>query len=300
MTYTPTCPYITEVEIKAWGEGLTAGLHTEAKRIDNPYTAADTSVAWIFGLEDASYMPAPFNPTDLWDGNEPPDAAPYHKENSFTNELYVHVNANKTREIWLLWRWSAGYLDAEWAPKWTHNRHRDRGIQLSWNNAIQMIRRGLYSELISDSSIDLPCPPYTFEYSDGGMEISAGKFKKWGSKDDWEMVIDQMKEAWEAIPPGLDVSDASISLMVTQPATARWSVSIDVETLLGYSDQLDGSTYSGTEDELEQEVINAIENLDNSEVSNYYNDVEYEVDDYGDVEVECEDLTYDLQDVREA
>lgn len=293
MTYTPTCPYITEVEIKAWGEGLTAGLHTDNERDTNPYTSGDTTVAWATGWDDAKYQPAPFNPADI------ADMSPTVQR--YIGTTVWHDRASRYDEhikgTYLLYTWVGGTLDGK--PDWADNRQEHRAVPIDRYTLGTLVRRSINDQaIVSLASIDLPCPPYTFEYSEGGMEISAGAFKKWGDKTDWEGVIQLMTEKLEAMPPGLDVEDVSITLDVQQAATAMWTVQVPLTDLL--SGSLEGSIFSGTEDELHDEVVNALEDIDSDVTQSYYADINYELDDYGDVEVEPSDLTYDLQDVREA
>jgi hypothetical protein len=295
MIYTPINPYLTEVEIQAWGEGLTAALHTiftdEARNALNPYTSGDTCVAWAQGYDDGKYSPAPFNPVEI----EELDSS----IRNYIGITYMHDLSDKYANVvtgtYLLYTWTGGTLHPEDRPAWVENRPEHRRVKVGHYDLTRMVRQGLYDQqVIPSGGVELPCPPYTYEYSAGGMSITAGPFTKWGSKDDWERVVGEMQEKVEEMPAGLNIEDVNITLYVSASATAQWTSSIEATSLVDN----DNGIYAGTEDELESDLESALSNFDSSDVDSAYAEVEYEIDDYS-VEVEASDLTYDLQEVSE-
>ena len=300
MTYQPTCLYVTDVEIQAWGEGLTFALHGD-KYLDrneaNPYTSGDTCVAWAQGYDDALYEPAPFNPADI-------ELLPPEVQNYVSMAIY-HDRSSKydsvVRGTYLLWSWSGGTLfeSTGGQPAWKDNRWQDRSVKMDTYHLRAIISRGINDPMLTaPGSHELPCPPYEFTYVNGGMRITAGTFTKWGDKDDWDRVLQQMREAFDDIPETLDCSDVTIDLSVTAQARASWIQSIPVSDMLVNEEQMDGDEWNGTADELHDAVVSAIDNLDSGELMDYYTDIDYEVDEYSEFDVEAQDLTYDLSDVQ--
>ena len=287
MQYEPRCPYFTEVEIKAWGEGLTAGLHTIGERNElNPYTSGDTCVAWATGFEAARYFPVPIDwgtvdwthpgiKLTMWDKTDP---------------------ATQLRSPQMLLNWSDYPASDKPTPDWKDNYPEHRSVPIDQHTLAAFMYRGIRDQV---ARIELPCPEYQFEANGNELTIIAGPFHKSGSKQEWEAVLDTMTREVEDLPNGLDVTDVSIDLLCTQPATARWSASVSVTDLLDNDERLSGDVWGGTADELEEAVSSALDNIDSSEVSDYYSDVEYEMDDWAEVEVEPSDLTYNLDDAVE-
>ena len=293
MTYTPINPYSTEVEIKAWGEGLTVALHQPlAERNEsNPYTSGDTCVAWATGWDDGKYHPAPFNPMDV----EALDSS----LRNYINVTYMHELSKTYPGVvtgqYLVYSWSGGTLFADTRPAWCMNRVEHRRMKIAPYDLTRIVRQGLYDQqVVALGGMELPCPPYEFEYESGGMRITAGPFTKFGSKDEWDGVLTEMRQKWEEIPAGLNIEDVNISLYVTAPATAQWTSSVELTSLVSN----DEGIYTGTEDELHDEVTAALDNLDSTEIDSSWAEVEYEIDDYS-IEVEASDITYDLQEVSE-
>ena len=298
MDYTPTNPYVTDVEIQAWGEGLTFALHGD-KYLDrneaNPYTSGDTCVAWAQGYDDALYEPAPFNPSELLpqEVQSYVSVAIYHDRDPSISSI--------TRGTYLLWSWTGGTLfeDSGRQPVWKDNRWQDRSIKLDTWSLRGIIQRGIGDPtIVGPGSYELPCPPYEFTYESGGMRMTAGTFTKYGDKEDFQAVITSMQDALNDAPETLDCSDVTINLSVSARASASWVQSIPVSDMLAGEDQMDGDEWNGTEDELHDAVVSAIDNLDSGELMDYYTDIDYEVDEYSEFDVEAQDLTYDLNDVN--
>jgi hypothetical protein len=294
MNYTPTCPYNFEVEVKAWDEGLTFGLHGYdhlGRNESNPYTSGDTCVAWAQGYDDAKYNPAPFNPVDIEELST--------GVRNYISMTYMHDLSKEYPSVvagqYLLYSWTGGTLHPEDRPAWVTNRPEHRRVKVGNYDLTRIVRQGLNDrQIVAEGGIELPCPPYDYTYSEGGMRITAGSFTKWGSKDDWDVVLTEMREKWEEIPAGLNIEDVNVSIYVTAPATAQWTTSIEVTSMV----ENENGVYMGTEDELHDEVSAAIDNLEGHEVGSEWAEVEYEIDDYS-VEIEASDLSYDLQEVSE-
>ena len=277
------CPYTVEVEKKAWCEGYIKASRdtTEAhgylaahNERDNPYTSGDTTVAWHQGYEDYAYKPAPFNPVDI-----PVDA-------DVTVRLNVTSGDTWERRARLLWTdnaWSGGDRRQPWAD----NREDDRCVWLPWATAQWLIKAGLFNTVIlPDASVELPCPPYTYEYERGGMSISAGKFTKWGSKEDWQNVVSEMQEKIDEMPEGIDISDGYVDIDVVLKVSTAISVPMSVLV-----DNEDG-VFEGDEDQLHDAIVEAIE------YQSFDYDWQYDADidmSYAEVdEMEPNDVTYNI------
>jgi hypothetical protein len=295
MTYEPINPYSTEVEIQAWGLGLTFALHAEDfldRNEANPYTSGDTCVAWATGYDDGKYSPAPFNPVEI----EALDSG----VRNYISTQYMHEMSKRYPDVvhaqYLLYTWTGGTLHPEDRPAWTENRPEHRRVKIGSFDLSRIVRQGVYDKhVVASGGMDLPCPPYQFDYESGGMRITAGPYTKFGSKDEWDGVLTEMREKWEEIPDGLNVDDVNITLYVTASASASWTANIAVTDLVDHEEGI----YTGTEDELHDDVSTALTNLEGHEVDSSWAEVEYEIDDYS-VEVEASDLSYDLQEVSGA
>ncbi len=292
MTYKRTNPYSTEVERTAWDRGLTVvTMNPTGDRNElNPYTSGDTCTAWAQGFDDGLYNPAPFDPTTIVDLDR-------------NTQDYISVNVQHEREpgknavvrgTYLVYTWVGGTIETDDKPAWTQNRWKERSVRVNVGDINRIARIAINDPMIvAQGSVELPCPPYEYTYADGGMRITAGAYTKHGSKNEWEGVLAEMQEKVEEMPAGIDVSDVSISITVTQPATARWSTSISADTLLGRDDQYDGDIWQGSMDELEVALDDAVSMLDVGDLY-YSEEVEYEMDDYAEPDVEIPDMTYDL------
>jgi len=289
MNYLPINPYHTEVEVKAWGEGLTTGLHTIGTRDElNPYTPADTCVAWATGFDAARYVPAPVD----WEGID--WSNPAIDQSIF--EVFDPDTGVREAYMVLNWRPYVARPNTE-APAWAENRWQERSIRLTapyLRNAMMYAIRHQ-----GEGTIELPCPPYEYEAEGNRLTITAGAYTKTGTKQEWEAVLEEMVAEVEALPDGIDVSSVSVSVDVTQTATARWTAQVEANDLLHGYDQYEDDIWSGTMDELADALDEAVGNLDGSEVESYYADIEYELDTYGDVEIEAQDINYDLDDATE-
>jgi hypothetical protein len=300
MTYTPTCPYVTDVEVQAWGEGLTFSLHEYdylGRNESNPYTSGDTCVAWAQGYDDAKYNPAPFNPADM---NDMTYEQKRYIGTSLFHEMQDGEKYGDIKASHLLYSWTGGSL-VEGKPAWADNIWQHRSVQLNHFELTGLVRRSVHNtQLMGEGSVELPCPPYKYEYSGGGMSITAGPFTKWGSQEDWTNVLQDMQRHLDDAPAGINVGNVSINVDVAAPATMRWTTQVEVEELLAYHDSYDDGTWTGSMDDLEQALTDAVDELSSSDVGqNYYEDVETEVDDYADWEIEAQDIGYDLEEAEE-
>ena len=299
MNYTPTCPYVTDVEVQAWGEGLTYALHDDnylGRNEANPYTSGDTCVAWATGWGDGKYKPAVFDFTAISD---------LPKE----IQTYINITVQADREagyngvikgMHLVWTWTGGTLYEADQPAWVSNKWQHRSVPIDRYDVTRIVRQHLQNtHVTAPETIELPCPPYSFTYSGGGMRISQGVFTKWGDKDDWQAVINSMQEALDAAPQGINVEDVSVTVDVSATATARWSSQVSATDLLSTHDDYDDGVWSGSMDDLADALDEAVCELDSSEVSDDYADIEYEMDYYGDTNVEASDINYDLDQAVE-
>ena len=287
MNYTPTCPYFTNVEVQAWGEGLTFALHGDTyleRNEANPYTSADTCVAWAQGWDDGKYKPALLNLNDInWASRAVGVQAAEKMGTDGVMRSYVVVT------------WNA-YSTSDDAPAWASNRIEHRSIPLDNYELSHLMHYGIRKAV---AVIELPCPPYDFTASGNDLTITAGGFTKTGTKAEWQAVLEDMNERVEALPDGFDVSNVSVSVAVSTTATATWMTHHSAHDLLIHSDQYNSDVWSGTEDELRDALEEAVGELDDSELNDDYADVEYELDYYAEMESEATDIDYDMSDVVE-
>jgi hypothetical protein len=297
QTHLP-CPYSTEVEMKAWSEGYNSAKGcsdggcteeeaTKHKEDDNEYTSGDTTVAWAQGHEDFGYHPAPFNPA------KNPDLGP-----TVTNYIDTTVWHDRDTQYaeakgtYLLWTWTGGSLDGK--PEWADNRPIDRAIPITtWNLRTMTLRTMNDQVVVPTRSIELPCPPYEYEYSEGGMTILAGQFKKWGAKNDWERVVTEMQEKIDEMPDGLNIEDCYINVTVTIEATTTTQVSIPLTSMVEH----DNEVYMGTMDELESEAEDYVGNMADWEFDDYIenDDIDWSYADTSITESDADDVSYDIQ-----
>jgi len=293
MTYTPTNPYTTEVEVKAWEEGLTmasSNAPDDERNELNPYTAGDTCVAWAQGFDDGRYNPVPID----WSNVDLDD--PAITQRVFQDKGDVAVG-DKTTYLMLVYSPYSSRLTADEKPDWADNRWQDRSIKLT----SEYQRNAMFIAIRQQpaGTIDLPCPPYEYEVNGNELSIRAGAYHKTGSKQEWENVIAEMQSEVDAMPDGIDVGDVSISIDVQARATATWSTQVSASTLLDQHEQFREDVWAGTMDELVDALEEAVGELDGSELESEYAEVEYEIDFYDDVDVETSDITYDLSDANE-
>jgi len=288
------CPYVTDVEKQAWCEGYGAATADSVNNVavanqrENPYTASDTMVAWTQGYQDWSYHPAAFNPTDPFAGVDV-EVEEYTKNRSIGVSLFVHTNPTTSqKEAHFVWAWQLGAYQEDMKPAWCENRWEDRSVPIDWFQASAMIKRGMYQDFTPNASIELPCPPYEYEYSEGGMQISAGKFKKWGSKDDWESVVEEMQEKIEDMPEGINIEDISITIDVTVQATLSVSMSA---TMLCESEN---GIFHGDSGALEDAIEDGVNSLDSYDFNDYIETSELQYAEPDVTEWSAADVGYDI------
>lgn len=282
-------PFVTEVEQRAWTEGYTAARHDNVakealenpedftNRTTNPYTSGDTVVAWARGYEDFSYHPQPFDPGQMTEAQQ--------------GLCYVgfstYMNPQGGRQERLLWSWpNYGKAYEADKPAWADNRPEDRSLAFDvYNMRGQITSAVQYGNraLVPEGAIELPCPPYEFEYEEGGLRITKGSFTKWGDKDSWESVIATMQEWIDDMPSGLNISNLMVELEVQVSATTN--INVSAQSLL------DSDVFHGDANELEEALADAINDLDLGDYIDSYAE-------YTNVSAEgCEpvDLSWDIK-----
>lgn len=279
---TPESPYPTDVENAAWKDGYKAKVRGFSKE-DNPCTAADTCVAWSFGHEAA---PEPtVVPLDI---TEVDWTAP---------GIHIGAYLRDSQRAGILPTFKEyGLPEGTEKPDWADNNAQANMIPLP----IETVNALAYWAIRSGHvSIDLPCPPYQFENEGASLTISAGVFKKSGTKAEWQAVLKRMQEEVNDMPDGLNVDDVNVTLDVVQRATVRSTATVDASTLLAYADQYVDDVWLGTLDELDDALAEAIEQIDVSELDIDDYNMETEIDDHEEADIQASDLTYDLEQVIE-
>ncbi len=290
MTYEPNNPYTVEVERHAWNEGLASGSVNDADKRNelNPYTPADTCVAWAQGFDDAHYELVVID----WSKVDLANPAITQK----VHEVFNPDTGNK--DVYLLlvhdaYRQRDDYV----TPAWRDNRWQDRSILLQdaySRNAMYHTQRKQPT-----GTIDLPCPPYEYEVNGNELTFKAGPFYKTATKQEFQEIVTQIQEQLDAMPDGFDLGDVTITIDCSATATATWSTTVSATTLLDGHEQYVDDVWSGSMDELRDALEEAVGELQGYDLESDYAEVEYDVDYYNEVEVETPDIDYDLSDANE-
>ena len=279
-------PYHTDVERQAWAEGYEIGsAHLRIKEegegftqdpldpTENPYTSADTMVAWKHGYEDAAYFPAPFDIENMT-----PEA-------QLSIQLQLVEVKGDTR---LAFGWPSWLTVGR--PAWADNRLEHRSILFGKPAMGGLARQALsYKNIVPDGTVTLPCPPYEFSYENGDIIISKGAFTKSGSKSDWEGVIQMFQEAVDNAPSGYDISDVQIGVTV--------EVKASVTTYVSASSLIGEDEWYGDLDSLEEAIEDAARYGTNFEEYFDLDDIAYSMtnSDWSVENWEMTDANYDIQ-----
>ena len=312
-------PYSLDESKKAWDEGFTASNEHGPVNPHRAEGAEDTSLAfpWETGFRAAANgvvrtentFSAPLNRAAWeagWDAfvithtlleNAPPPFDP--KSIDLTDDgvelAYGKMNVDGTLRRFIYPVWVGSH---EGRPEWLSISAWDRRIISLGKSIVRSIaRNALNGGEMSDGDIELPCPPYDYEYTDDGkLRITAGAFTKEGARDEWQGVIDEMQQQVEDMPEGIDIGGLEVTASVSASLTVKFSA--DAAGLLEYHDSMNGTVWMGSTSELldalNEEGAAATEQIEYDDPTQHD---EYEVDSMDDAEFSSYDLEQALSNL---
>ncbi len=152
--------------------------------------------------------------------------------------------------------------DPKVRPMWSNFPSAKHSIRIADGHAWSASHRWIHTPAIRGTkTVELPCPPYTYEQEGIHLRITAGVYTKAGTKAEWEGVLAEMQAEVEDMPDGQYVGDDYVSATLT--VTYQTNVSIPVGSLIGGDSEMeDGETWVGDEDSYHAAIEEALEGYD--------------------------------------
>ena len=257
---------------KAWQQGAESRALQLEDQTPNPYLDTDDEVcktAWADGYLGYGAQPSDFNVLEAMAMTEDEGVI------QSSNRIYRDPTSVTAREMkYVIYFEYAAWRDnreEKVRPKWSYLPIQHRSIEVGKDAVRRMTALAVSDvELLGKGFLELPCPPYDFEQDGSQLKISAGVYAKSGTKEDWEAVLETMREEVDAMPEGTNVEDDTIEVRVT--ATIYGTVSLYTTNLLDDDPHLEDGVWVGTFEEYEEAISAAI-----SALTRYGDDVDEEV-----------------------
>ena len=209
---------------------------------------------------------------------------PSEENGIFLYPTVITVGEERVSTAALVWAYDASSdkQDPPTRPMWSTLPETHRCIHIPNGHAWEAGRKWISTPAIRGTyqKIELPCPPYDFEVNGTELTITAGAFRKTGTKSEWEGVLQTMTEEVENMPDGYDIADDYVN--ITLSARVTGSITVNATSLLSGNSQLQDDMFAGTEEEYRDAIKEALYDYDWS-----YETSEMEIDtDYADWEVD--------------